>query len=90
MDELLIKIIEKVFNATRVVKEKKIDPINSALDNLDSLKFFLQIAWEIKVVDDKKYLNLSEPIAEIGRMLGGWYKQLQKETPAPTKSRTGV
>ena len=36
----------------------------------------LQIAWEIKALDAKKYILLSGKLDEIGRMLGGWLKQL--------------
>jgi len=44
---------------------------------LDLLKFFLQIAWEIKSLDNKKYILLSERLNEIGKMLGGWIKALK-------------
>ena len=39
------------------------------------LKFFLQISWEIRALDDKKYIALSGYLTEIGKMLGGWIKQ---------------
>jgi hypothetical protein len=37
------------------------------------------ILWEIKSIDTKKYIALSEPIHEIGKMLGGWNGQLNKQ-----------
>ncbi len=40
------------------------------------LKFFLQLGWEIKVLDNSKYVALSEPLDEVGRMLGGWLRQV--------------
>jgi len=45
---------------------------------LDVLKLFLRVAWEIKALDNKKYIALSEKLDEIGRMLGGWLKQLSR------------
>ena len=39
------------------------------------LKFFLQIAWGIGALDDKKYVAISKYLIEIGKMLGGWIKQ---------------
>lgn len=39
------------------------------------LKFFLRVAWEIKSLDNKKYIIISEHLEEIGKMLGGWQKQ---------------
>lgn len=36
----------------------------------------MQIAWEVKILDNKKYTALSIPLAEIGKIIGGWKKQL--------------
>jgi predicted membrane chloride channel (bestrophin family) len=55
--------------------------ITKASNNLDLLKFFLQIAWEIKALDNKKYIALSEKLNEMGKMLGGWRKQLITQIP---------
>jgi hypothetical protein len=46
---------------------------------MDIAKFFLQIAWEIKALDTKKYILISEQLNEVGRMLGGWSRQLLKK-----------
>jgi hypothetical protein len=42
----------------------------------------LQLAWDIRAIDTKKYIHLSEHLAEVGRMLGGWRKGLESKTPA--------
>ncbi len=57
-------------------KSQKAAIVQRASTKLDALKFFLQIAWEVKALDNKKYLRLSEPLDEVGKMLGGWRKQL--------------
>jgi len=49
---------------------------------LDTLKFILQISWEIKALDNKKYIILSEHLNEIGKMLGGWIRGIQNKTLA--------
>lgn len=36
---------------------------------------------ELKVLDNKKYEALSEPLNEIGKMLGGWIRNVDKEIP---------
>lgn len=46
------------------------------------MKFLLRIAWEIKILNNQKYATLSEPLYEIGKMLGGWKKGLESKTPA--------
>jgi len=82
IDNLFIKTIEFIFIANRLSKEQKLPFLQKANSTLDLLKFFLQIAWEIKALDNKKYIIISEHLNEIGRMLGGWQKGIaQKKTP---------
>jgi len=67
--------MQNVFIASRKNREYKKIYLDKASDKLDLLKFLLQIAWETSVLDNKKYISLSQPLVEIGRMLGGWQKQ---------------
>ena len=71
-----MEIAELIFTASRLNKNLKIPYIQKAVSKLDLLKFFLQISWEIKSLDNKKYIILSEHLEEIGKMLGGWQRQL--------------
>ena len=82
VDNLFIETAGLLFTASYTSKDKKLPVIIEALSTFDLLKFFLQVAWEIKSLDNKKYAALSEQLNEIGRMLGGWYKQLLTQTPS--------
>jgi hypothetical protein len=84
VDAVFADTIELVFVASYAPKEQKAAVLGRAIAKLDLLKFFLQLIWEVKALDNKKYVALSEPLAEIGRMLGGWSRQAvaRKETPA--------
>lgn len=66
--------------AAFLAKEEKLPYICHAIRKLDTLKILLLILWENKSLDNKKYLDLSEKLNEIGKMLGGWQGQLQKKT----------
>jgi len=77
IDSLFIETIESVFKALHLGKGEKLVYLTRASIKLDLLKFFLQIAWEIKALDNKKYIRLSEKLDEIGKMLGGWLKSLK-------------
>jgi len=77
IDELFLKTLEILFRAQYTKTEVKSQYLVAAIGKLDLLKFFLQIGWENKLVDTKKYINLSEALEEIGRMLGGWKKGLE-------------
>jgi len=88
VDRLFLEIMEYMYIASFLPKEQKLPYLQQAVGKLDLLKFFLQLSWEIKVLDNKKYIALTEPLEETGRMLGGWTKQVAtapKETSAPKK-----
>lgn len=76
IDSSLIETIEAVFIASFLAKEKKIPYIQRASTKLNVAKFFLQVAWEIKALDNKKYILISEQLTYIGKMLGGWLRNL--------------
>lgn len=80
---LFLEVIELVYSASISGTSEKLFSLQKAMRKFDVLKFILRIAWEIKALDNKKYIALSEPLDEIGRMLGGWLRKMMKETPAP-------
>ncbi|MEK7465190.1 MAG: four helix bundle protein [Patescibacteria group bacterium] len=82
IDVYLLDTTELLFSASYAIPENRISFVRAAGAKLDLAKFFLQIAWETKSFDSKKYIAISERLDEIGRMLGGWIKQLSlKEIP---------
>ena len=78
IDSLFTETLELIYTAGHLPRENKLPYIQKAIGKLDLLKFFLQISWEVKALDNRKYITISEPLNEVGRMLGGWYKQLVK------------
>ena len=78
IDSYFLDTIELLITASYLGKEQKLPYLQKAGNKLDILKFFLQIAWEIKALDNKKYILLSEHLNEIGKMVGGWTRGLQK------------
>ena len=75
-------VIELILTAGFAAREDKIPIIQKAGIKLDTLKFFLQMAWELKTIDNKKFISISSPLIEVGKMLGGWQRQQLKETPS--------
>ncbi len=83
IDSYFLDTIELLLVASYLGKEQKRPYLQKAGNKLDVLKFFLQITWEIKALDNRKYAILSEQLNEIGKMIGGWNKGLlQKRNPA--------
>jgi hypothetical protein len=77
IDSLFLEVIELIIKASYSDKVEKLVSLTSGSLKLDLLKFFLQIAWDIKSLDNKKYILLSEKLDEIGKMLGGWIRSIK-------------
>ncbi len=85
IDNLFIEIIEALASAAFISREEKQPYVRLAIRKVDVLKILLMILWETKSLDNKKYIALSVKIEEIGKMLGGWHGQLQKQN-SPDKT----
>ena len=68
--------------------EQKILLLAKVISKLDGLKFFVQLAWESKLINNEKYIELSVKLEEIGRMLGGWKRGLQSSPTKPIPKKT--
>lgn len=87
VDALFLDVIELVFAASYEQPQEKIEKIGVANAKLGTLKFFLRIVWELKLIGDKKYIELSETFDTIGRILGGWKRGLLSKLPAPRRGK---
>lgn len=76
-----LELLESIFTSLYLPPERKIARLATAISKLDGVKFFLQLCWENKCIHTEKYSELSEQLQEVGRMLGGWKKGLEKKTP---------
>lgn len=78
IDMLFIETIEAISVASFLQKENKLPYVQQSIRKIDTLKILLMVLWEIKSLDNKKYITISEHIHTVGKMLGGWNGQLIK------------
>lgn len=55
--------------------------LGKTISRLDIVKFFIQIAWENKLIPTEQYIELTNSLQEIGKQLGGWKKGLETKLP---------
>ncbi len=79
IDNLFVESMEMIAVASFLPRDEKSPYVRVAIRKIDVLKILLMILWETKSLDNKKYIALSVTIDEIGKMLGGWNGQLQKQ-----------
>ena len=82
IDHTYVSLLETLFKAIFAGdKFEKLSLVSTSIGKNDLLKFFLQLGWEHKVIDHTLYGNLIIQLDEVGRMLGGWKKNIQEKTP---------
>jgi hypothetical protein len=88
IENVFLDVLEFSFACTYLPLQQKILLLNRTISKLDTLKFFIQLAWESKLIPSQKQAELSHTLKEIGRMLGGWRKglsQVTQQNKTPTK-----
>lgn len=82
VDLLFIDLMDLMQKASFSPIETKISLLSDALTKVDSLRFFIQFCWELKLIPSKQFTLIGQEIEEIGRMIGGWRKGLITKTSA--------
>ena len=85
IDAFFVEIIELLFTASYESKLRKLPYLEIAIKKLDMLKFFLNVSWEIKAINNKKYIQLSSELHEIGKMLYRWKENSRQNLTGENK-----
>lgn len=85
IENSFLDLLELTFASVYLASEQKIVMLSRSITKLDNLKFFMQLAWESKLIPTEKYAKTSGDLEEVGRMLGGWRKGLIDKQKTPTK-----
>ena len=73
LNQLSMNVIEDLIEA-RYTRNKSIF-LRRANLNLEKIRVFIRLAYEMKILPRKSYEYASFAINETGKMLGGWMKQ---------------
>ena len=76
IEQTTLDLLKITIFAAHLPPLRKIVPIEHAIVLAEELKILIRLAYELKVLDLKKYIRLEEFLHEIGKMLGGWKKSL--------------
>jgi len=71
--------------ASFLAHSEKLPYIKIAIRKVDTIKIFMQLIWEMKILVDTQYIDISEKLNKTGKMLGGWHNNTIKEN-SPNKS----
>ena len=77
IDQNFLAVLDYTFTSAYLPRNMKSATLSKAISRLDMVKFFLQLAWEIKLVTNEKYIELADSLESIGKDLGSWRKSLE-------------
>ena len=76
-----------IYIITAQKKYYKKTTLQDADVQLELLRLFNDLSYDMRFIDEKRYQLISERLNEIGRLLGGWIKS-QKETSTTNACRS--
>ena len=82
-----LDLLELIYQAYYVNLKNKSEIIIRAISKNDIIKYLLQIAYENKLIKEKEYLELSQKLQEVGKILGGWKKGIEAKIKTPTQNK---
>jgi len=72
-----LDLLELIYKAYYASMKNKNAVIIEAISKNDIIKYLLQIAFENKLIKEKQYLELSQKLNEVGKILGGWKNSIE-------------
>lgn len=86
IEQKFLDLLELTYIAYYSERSTKQSKITECILLMDTLKFFITICWEAKLISHAQCEELAVALDETGRMLGGWRKNLESHN---NKNRTG-
>ena len=71
-------VLDSVIIANTLPNLKKKEYILKASNHFDMLKTRIRVAYELKLIDNRRYTFIVNQFEEIGKMLNGWYRWSSK------------
>jgi len=77
IEEVALQSLKLSLTASLTNKETKHIPIRELRINIEILKHFIRLCFDIKVIEQKRYIILQEKLQEISKMSFGWEKYVK-------------
>ena len=84
LDNTTLDIFELLFSVPN--SNNKTETLYKISNKIDLLKILLRLAKDTQGLTNKSYLELSEMLQEIGKMLGGWIRATKQSLPQDKSS----
>ncbi len=79
IEHKFLDLLELAYIAYFTAKEQKMKKVSDCILVLDTLKFFISVAWEGKIISNKQCEDIILKLDETGKMFGGWKNSLSNQ-----------
>ncbi len=76
IQEAALAFYEALITARKVPKQQRAQALVQADIELDKLRLFLRLSFELRLLNAGQYEHASRLVAEVGSLLGGWLKRV--------------
>lgn len=76
IEDALLSMLLHIIEAGHAKKEWKLSPLENALSKTELTKILMRLAFELKLLHEKQYLDLQERLQRTAQMLGGWRRSI--------------
>ena len=80
MEEAALDLLELLVEAQYLNVERKREVLASALRILDRLRLLMRMSAELAYLPMTRYEEMAKTMREVGRMLGGWQKNVGRKS----------
>jgi len=70
----LLELIENITLANIQIKTLREPILHKASAKCDICKVLFRLSYDLNLISNRQYIELSSKISEIGKMIGGWIK----------------
>jgi hypothetical protein len=76
-ENICLEALALIIEASFLAKPEKQKPLATVRVKIEILKHLVRLAWEQKIIESHKYLNLQAKLQEVSKMAAGWLKYTQ-------------
>lgn len=76
IENICLDIIPLLITASLETRGAKLPFLYSARIKIEMLKRLVRVAYELRIIESKKYLDMESDLQEISKMTNGWIKYL--------------
>lgn len=79
LQQIILQVLDGIIETNSVLNNKKIEKIEEVSLLFDRFKIRIRLAYELGQISKSKYFFIQKEIEEIGKMIGGWQKYINKD-----------